>query len=217
MKNRAAGLRVNRITPGHARIHLIQPYTSTTAPLSERMDYLAPMLRVGAHGPYALRARIRSAAEEGKCTTRQFAYHNNGRRTVLPRAPTQSIGARKPGMFSRSPAPRVRIRSAAEEGKWTTRQLAYTTMDGGPSCCARRRSASARDKLSATVTRQPSSGTQSIRCRISHQCKGRIRALSASRTVNAPSNRCPSRASNLRRRGTFSARSSIAKRRRTMP
>ncbi len=166
MKNRAAGFRVNRITPGHARIHLIQPYTSTTAPLSERMDYLAPMLRVGAHGPYALRARIRSAAEEGK---------------------------------------------------WTTRQLAYTTMDGGPSCCARRRSASARDKLSATVTRQPSSGTQSIRCRISHQCKGRIRALSASRTVNAPSNRCPSRASNLRRRGTFSARSSIAKRRRTMP
>ena len=85
------------------------------------------MLRVGAHGPHAPRVRIRPAAEDRKWSAHQFAYLNDGRRTVLLRAPTQRIGARKRDrrMFSRSHAPRGSARPARSACE-------------GLSCCGRR-------------------------------------------------------------------------------
>jgi len=81
----------------------------------------APMLRVGAHSQHALRTRIRSAAEEGKCTTPQCAYQNNGRRTVLLCAPTQSIGARKRPNVNRRHGRRI-VRHAFPRSAWDRRQ-----------------------------------------------------------------------------------------------
>jgi len=71
MKNRAAGFRVNRITPGHARIHLIQPYTSTTAP-PQRAHGLSR-----SHAPRGSAWPVRSACEDSFSCRRRKMHHTS--------------------------------------------------------------------------------------------------------------------------------------------
>lgn len=59
------------ITGGKLILRRVLPTCRTErmyGPLGRHLS--RPLRRVGAHGPYALRARIRSAAEEGKWSTR---------------------------------------------------------------------------------------------------------------------------------------------------